>query len=300
MPELPDILAYRHALETRVVGEPIERARAFSPFVVRTVRPPFASIAGRQVEQVGRLGKRLVLRLEGDLHLVIHLMIAGRLRWGARKEGAKATGRIALAAFDFPNGTLTLTEVSPKKRASIHVVEGSGALREFDRGGVDVLSASFEAFHTALVAENRTLKRALTNPSRIDGIGNAYSDEILHAARLSPLRLTHSLSEEEIERLFRASRDVLRQWIERLCERFDTRFPGPGDITAFRPEFAVHGKFGQPCPICGKAIQRIRYSENETNYCALCQNEGRLLADRALSRLLKDDWPRTLEELEAE
>jgi formamidopyrimidine-DNA glycosylase len=300
MPELPDILAYRHALASRIVGQPIERARAFSPFVVRSVAPPVAAAASRRVEEVGRLGKRLVLHLEGDHHLVIHLMIAGRLRWGPRKEGARPMGKIALAAFDFPNGTLTLTEASPKKRASIHLVAGREALLEHDRGGLDVRSAPLDAFREALTAENRTLKRALANPACFDGIGNAYSDEILHAARLSPLRLTRSLKPEEVARLHAAARGVLELWIERLCARFDTKFPGPGDITAFRPEFAAHGRFGEPCPVCGKPIQRIRYAENETNYCAVCQNEGRLLADRALSRLLKEDWPRTLEELEGE
>lgn len=300
MPELPDILAYRQALEGRVGDQPIERARAFSPFVLRSVHPPLAHLEGRRVAGVGRLGKRLVLHLEGDLHLVIHLMIAGRLRWGPRKEGSRPSGKIALASFDFPSGTLTLTEASPKKRASLHVVEGAEALRAHDRGGLDVRTASLGTFRDALVAENRTLKRALANPSRFDGIGNAYSDEILHAARLSPLRLTRSLKEEEVGRLLESARRVLETWIETLCKRFETKFPGPGDITAFRPEFAAHGKFGEPCPVCGKKIQRIRYAENETDYCAQCQNEGRLLADRALSRLLKDDWPRTLEELEGE
>ncbi len=298
MPELPDICAYLAALRPRVVGQTLERARAYSPFVVRSVAPPLKVCEGRTVGGVRRLGKRIVLELDGDVFVVIHLMIAGRLRWGPRKEGTRPTGRIALAGFDFPGGTLTLTEVSSKKRASIHVVEGALALTEHDRGGLDVRSAPPELFREALLAENRTLKRALTNPARFDGIGNAYSDEIFHAARLSPLRLTQSLTPTEVQRLHVASQEVLAEWIERLEARFAHKFPGPGDVTAFRPEFAAHGKYGQPCPDCGKRIQRIRYAENETNYCAQCQNEGRLLADRALSRLLRTDWPKTLEELE--
>jgi formamidopyrimidine-DNA glycosylase len=251
---------------------------------------------GLEPAAVGRLGKRIVVSFAGDLHLVIHLMIAGRLRWA--EPGARPPGKIGLAAFDFPAGTLLLTEASGKKRASIHVVRGRRALAAHDPGGIDVLEAGAPEFRAALLRENHTLKRALTDPRLFGGIGNAYSDEILHAARLSPVALTSRLDAGEIRRLHEATRQVLRQWIGILRQRFRDRFPGPGDVTAFRPEFAVHGRYRQPCPVCGRPVQRIRYAENETNYCPQCQTGGRLLADRALSRLLKADWPRSLDELE--
>lgn len=297
MPELPDIELYLSSLRTHVGGRTIERIRPFNPFIVRTAEPPIASAQGKRVEEIGRIGKRIVLHLEDDLHLVIHLMIAGRLRWDAGKRELRMGGKIAHCAFTFPEGTLTLTEASSHKRASISLYAGKEALRHLDPGGLDVRTEGLEAFRERLVAQNRTLKRALTNPHTFDGIGNAYSDEILHAARLSPVRLTQSLGDGEIERLWEAIRRVLASWTERLQKEFAGRFPGPGDVTAFRPDFAVHGKFGKPCPDCGKPVQRIRYAENETNYCAQCQNEGRMLADRGLSRLLKSDWPRTLEEM---
>jgi formamidopyrimidine-DNA glycosylase len=262
--------------------------------VVRTVDPPLESLVGSTVLEVRRLGKRIAVGFEGHLWLVIHLMIAGRLQW--KPPGAKPLGKIGLACFDFPDGVLVLTEASSHKRASLHVALDEDGLRTHDPGGLEPLEVSLEDFATALRAENRTLKRALTQPSRFSGIGNAYSDEILHAARLSPLLLTRSLDAEQVHRLWEATRTTLTEWTDRLRAEFAGRFPGPGEITAFRPDFAVHGKFGQPCPVCGKPVQRIRYAENETNYCAICQNEGRVLADRSLSRLLKDDWPRTLED----
>lgn len=301
MPELPDIELYLHALRARVLGQPVERARIVSPFVLRTFAPAIETIEGRAVCELRRLGKRIVLRFDKgpgppDLFLVIHLMIAGRLRWG--KRGARPPGKIGLAAFEFPTGTLLLTEASQTKRAALYLVAGEAALAAHDPGGKEVLSASVEAFRAVLLRENHTLKRALTDPRLFAGIGNAYSDEILHAARLSPVKLTSRLMEEEIARLHAAIQSTLRTWMAKLQAEFGERFPGPGDVTAFRPDFAVHGRFGQPCPICRQAVQRIRYAENETNYCPTCQNEGRVLADRSLSRLLKDDWPRTVEELE--
>ncbi len=301
MPELPDITAYLEALHLRVVGRAPIDARAHSPFVVRTVSPPLASIVGHKVSGLRRLGKRIVLEFEGSLFAVIHLMIAGRLRWTeaeSKKQAKPPSGRIVLATIEFENGTLALIETSTRKRASIHLIEGEAGLAGHDPGGVEPLECTPDEFRAALLAENRTLKRALANPRAFAGIGNAYSDEILHAARLSPLKLTRSLTEEETSRLFEGARATLQKWIENLRREFDGRFPLPGEITAFRPGFAVHGKFGMPCPNCAAPIQRIRYEENETNYCARCQNEGRLLADRALSRLLKGDWPKTLEELE--
>ena len=295
MPELPEITAYLEALAPRVVGEPLERVRLASPFLVRTFDPPLSAAEGRRVEGLGRLGKRIVLSLEGDLHLVLHLMIAGRLRW--REAGAKVPGKVGLAAFDFPAGTLLLTEAGSKKRASLHVVHGEGALAEHDPGGVEPLEADAEAFREALLRENRTLKRALTDPRLVSGVGNAYSDEILHRARLSPFRRTRRLGEAELARLFAATREVLGEWIERTRAELAGAFPEK--VTAFRPGFAVHGRYREPCPACGTPVQRILYAENEANYCPGCQTGGKLLADRVLSRLMKDDWPTTLEELEA-
>ncbi|MBX7134778.1 MAG: hypothetical protein K1X67_19085 [Fimbriimonadaceae bacterium] len=290
MPELPDITVYVEALRARIVGQSLEGFRAVSLFVVRTFDPPMETLLGHRVESVERLGKRIVLGFEGDLYLVIHLMIAGRLLW--KEKGTGPPGKITLATFTFPNGMLILTEASSKKRASLHLVAGSSGLASHDPGGLEPLDMTLEQFEGALTEENRTLKRALTQPSRFSGIGNAYSDEILHAARLSPMRLTKSLDQGEIARLFDAVRGTLATWTDRLRKEFGERFPGSGQITAFRPDFAAHGKFGKPCPVCGKPIQRIVYADNETNYCAVCQNEGRILADRALSRLLRDDWPR--------
>jgi formamidopyrimidine-DNA glycosylase len=294
MPELPDILAYLEALTPRVVGQPIERARALSPFVVRTVEPQFSEIEGKQVRTLDRLGKRIVFVLDDELYLIVHLMIAGRLRW--RPRDGKLFGRITLAAFDFPTGTLALTEAGTKRRASIHVVRGEPALEPFRRGGLNVLEITKREFAERLRSESHTLKRALTDPRLFDGIGNAYSDEILHRARLSPLQLTRKLDDEGVHRLYSSARDILHEWIDRLGAEARAAFPEK--VTAFREGMAVHGRFKQPCPVCGVPVQRIRYAANETNYCARCQTDGRLLADRAMSRLLKEDWPRTLEELE--
>ena len=294
MPELPDVELYRSALTARVSGQPIEAVRVGNPFVVRTYDPPIAAIAGRTVRGIRRLGKRLVFELDGTLFIVVHLMIAGRLRW--RDRGAAIPGKIGLLAFDFPEGTLLLTEAGSKRQAAVHLVKGDAALDEHNRGGLEVLDADLPAFAARLVADNHTLKRALTDPHIFSGIGNAYSDEILHAARLSPMKLTASLSDEEVERLFHATRDTLQVWIERLAKETGEDFPEK--VTAFRPEMAVHGKFGKPCPVCGDPVQRIVYAHNEANYCARCQTGGRLLSDRALSRLLGRDWPKTLEEME--
>ncbi len=294
MPELPDVVVYLEALERRILGRRLERVRLASPFVLRSVDPPVSALAGRRVLSLRRIGKRLVLGLEDDLFIVIHLMIAGRLRWAA--AGAKAPGKIGLAAFDFEEGTLLLTEAGSKRRASLHVVAGESALAGFERGGLEPLDAKEAEFIGRLRLENHTLKRALTDPRLFSGIGNAYSDEILHRARLSPLRLTGRLSEEEATRLHHATHAVLAEWTERL--RRETGQGFPEKVTAFREGMAVHGRYRQPCPVCGAPIQRIRYAENETNYCPVCQTEGRLLADRGLSRLLRDDWPRSLEELE--
>jgi formamidopyrimidine-DNA glycosylase len=294
MPELPDIALYLHALEPRVVGRPLERARLASPFLVRTVDPPLTSLHGEVVRRLRRIGKRIVFEFDGPRFLVLHLMIAGRLRWKA--AGAALTGRMSLAAFDFPDGSLILTEAGSRKRASLHVVAGEQALDDHDPGGLEVLSVSKEAFATRLAGERRTLKRALTDPRVFSGIGNAYSDEILHAARLSPLQLTTHLSDEDVDRLHRAVQEVLTHWIERLQQEVGDGFPDK--VTAFREEMAVHGRFGKPCPRCGDPVQHIVYANNECNYCPTCQTEGRLLADRSLSRLLGKDWPRTLEELE--
>jgi formamidopyrimidine-DNA glycosylase len=291
MPELPDIALYRHALASRIVGAPLERLRIASPFLLRTADPPVADLAGRVVRDVSRLGKRIVLALEDDYFVVLHLMIAGRLHW--KPPGAPIPRRMGLAAFDFPNGTLLLTEAGTKHRASLHVVRGARGLAQHDPGGLDVLGATLEQFRAALTRESHTLKRALTDPRLFDGIGNAYSDEILHAARLSPLRLTRQITPEESERLFRAIRETLATWIERL--RAETGDAFPEKVTAFREGMAVHGRFRKPCPVCGSPVQRVRYATNEVNYCATCQTGGRLLADRSLSRLLKQDWPRSLD-----
>ena len=294
MPELPDVVVYLEALERRILGRRLEGVRLASPFVLRTVAPPVSALAGRRVLFLRRMGKRLVLELEDDLFVVIHLMIAGRLRWAA--AGAKPPGKIGLAAFDFHTGTLLLTEAGSKRRASLHLVAGQSALAAFERGGLEPLDAGEVEFVRRLRQENHTLKRALTDPRLFSGIGNAYSDEILHRARLSPLRLTGRLTDEEAARLHQASRAVLIEWTERLRRQTGEGFPEK--VTAFRDGMAVHGRFRQPCPDCGTPIQRIRYAENETNYCPVCQTEGRLLADRGLSRLLREDWPRSLEELE--
>ncbi len=294
MPELPDISAYLTALEARVVAQPVERVRLASPFLLRTARPPIASVEGRVVRELRRIGKRIAIGVEGDLWLVLHLMIAGRLHW--RLPGAKVAGRNSLAAFDFPAGSLVLTEAGAKHRASLHVLTGAD-LSLVDPGGIEIFESDLGAFRNALTAENRTLKRALTDPRLVSGIGNAYSDEILHAAQMSPIMLTHKLGAQEWERLFAATRDTLKLWIDRLRAEAEVSFPEK--VTAFREEMAVHGKYGQPCPRCGEKIQRIRYADKETNYCARCQTGAKLLADRSLSRLLGSDWPRTLEELEA-
>ncbi len=294
MPELPDILGYLAALEPRVVGRRLESVRLGSPFLLRSVAPPLSAAEGRSVVGLRRIGKRIVFVLEGGLFLVLHLMVAGRLHW--RKRPAKVGGRGALASFDFPDGSLVLSEASTRKRASLHLVEGEGNLAELDRGGIEVLDADVSRFRAALVRENHTLKRALTDPRLFSGIGNAYSDEILHRARLSPAKLTQRMSDEEIERLYGATRAVLGEWVERLASEAARTFPEK--VTAFREGMSVHGRYGKPCPVCGSPVQRIVYAENEANYCATCQTGGKLLADRALSRLLRGDWPRTLEELE--
>jgi len=295
MPELPDIAAYITALEPRIVGQPIERVRLASPFLLRTVQPPLASVEGRIVRELRRVGKRIAIGVESDLWLVLHLMIAGRLHW--RPPQAKLSGRQNLAAFDFPSGSLVLTEAGTKRRASLHVLSGEEGLRSIDPGGIEIFASDLASFRAALTAENRTLKRALTDPRLVSGIGNAYSDEILHAAQLSPIALTHKLETQEWERLFDATRRTLTLWIDRLRAEAEVAFPEK--VTAFRKDMAVHGRYGKPCPRCGEKIQRIRYADNETNYCPRCQTGGKLLADRSLSRLLRSDWPRTLEELEA-
>ena len=295
MPELPDVCAYLSALEPRIVGQPLEQVRIASPFLLRTVEPPLSAVQGRTVGSLRRIGKRIAIGLDDDLWLVLHLMIAGRLHW--RPPGAKLGGRQCLAAFDFPNGSLVLTEAGAKRRASLHVLRGEADLLAIDPGGIDVLSADLQTFRAALTRENRTLKRALTDPTILSGIGNAYSDEILHRAQLSPILLTHKLTPQQWKRLFEATRATLELWIDRLVTEAGKGFPEK--VTAFRKDMAVHGRFQQPCPICGKPIQRIRYASNETNYCPECQTGGTVLADRSLSRLLGKDWPRTLEELEA-
>ena len=295
MPELPDITLYLEALGQRILGRQLKGITLINPFLLRTATPPLASATGRRVEQLRRVGKRIAIGLEGELWLVLHLMVAGRLHWYA--SGSKVSGRAALARFEFDSGTLTLTEAGSKRRASLHVVAGEEGLRSMDPGGVEIFATGLDGFRAALTAENRTLKRALTDPRLISGVGNAYSDEILHAAQLSPIALTHKLNPEEWERLWAATRSTLTWWMDHLRAEAERTFPEK--VTAFRPEMAVHGKFGQPCPRCGAKVQRIRYADNETNYCARCQTGGKVLADRSLSRLLGADWPRTLEELEA-
>ena len=295
MPELPDITAYLDALSARIVGQPLLRVRLGSAFLLRTVDPPLAATEGKIVRELRRLGKRIAIGVDDDLWLVLHLMIAGRLHWKA--AGAKLAGRQSLAAFDFPNGSLVLTEAGAKRRASLHVVRGEAALQAMDAGGIDVFSSELGAFRDVLTAENRTLKRALTDPRLLSGIGNAYSDEILHAAQLSPIALTQKLTSDEWERLFHATRATLEFWMNRLREEARSSFPEK--VTAFRKGMAVHGRYGEPCPRCGEKVLRIRYADKETNYCAHCQTGGKVLADRSLSRLLGSDWPRTLEELEA-
>ena len=295
MPELPDILAYISALEPLIVGRQLQRVRIASPFLLRTAQPPAEEVEGRTVKELRRIGKRIAFGFDNDLWLVLHLMIAGRLQW--RPPDAKLGGRQNVAAFDFPNGSIVLTEAGSKKRASLHVVIGEDGLQAQDPGGIDVFCSDFDEFRSALSAENRTLKRALTDPRVLSGIGNAYSDEILHAAQLSPIALTHKLKSDEWRRLFIATRETLQLWIDRL--RSETKAKFPEKVTAFREDMAVHGRFGKPCPRCGEKILRIRYADNETNYCARCQTGGKVLADRSLSRLLGSDWPRTLDELEA-
>jgi formamidopyrimidine-DNA glycosylase len=295
MPELPDITAYLTALTPRIVGQRLEHIRIASPLLLRTAVPRIDAVEGKEVRALRRIGKRIVFVFDDELFLVLHLMIAGRLHW--RPVGAKLGGRNNLAAFDFPHGSLVLTEAGTKRRASLHLVRGEDALEALDPGGIDVLSATPEVFREALTRENRTLKRALTDPRILSGIGNAYSDEILHAARLSPITQTHKLTPEEWQRLFTASREILQTWIDRFNTEAATAFPEK--VTAFRPEMAVHGRFNQPCFVCASPIQRIRFADNETNYCPTCQTGGKVLADRSLSRLLGKDWPRTLDELEA-
>ena len=300
MPELPDITAYIAALEPRIVGQPLQKVRIASAFLLRTAQPPLSSAEGRTVRELRRIGKRIAIGLEtddakNDLWLVLHPMIAGRLHW--RPPQAKLSGRQSLAAFDFPNGSLVLTEAGARRRASLHVLSGEESLRSLDAGGIDVLSADLDSFRAALTSENHTLKRALTDPRLLSGIGNAYSDEILHAAQLSPLTLTQKLKPDEWERLFAATKQTLQFWIDHLRAQAETDFPEK--VTAFRKGMAVHGRYGEPCPRCGDKVLRIRYADKETNYCARCQTGGKVLADRSLSRLLGSDWPRTLEELEA-
>jgi formamidopyrimidine-DNA glycosylase len=295
MPELPDILAYISALEPRIIGQPIKQVRLASPFLLRTAKPPLESAEGRIVREIRRVGKRIAFGVENDLWLVLHLMIAGRLHW--RPPGSKLAGRQSLAAFDFPDGSLVLTEAGSKRRASLHVFSGEEPLRDADPGGIDILNSDLDSFRTVLTSENHTLKRALTDPRLVSGVGNAYSDEILHSAKLSPISMTRKLTAEEWDRLFVAARQTLQLWIDRLRSEAQATFPEK--VTAFRKGMAVHGRYGEPCPRCGEKVLRIRYADKETNYCARCQTGGKVLADRGLSRLLGSDWPRTLEELEA-
>jgi formamidopyrimidine-DNA glycosylase len=295
MPELPDIVVYVESLDRRITDRVLERVRVAHPFLVRTFDPPLDTVYGKTVRGLRRLGKRIVFEFDEELFLVLHLMIAGRLHW--KPPGAKPAGKIGLAAFDFPNGTLILTEAGSKRRASLHVIRGEAELARHDPGGLEVLEADTSAFRAVLQRHNHTLKRALTDPHLFSGIGNAYSDEILHRARLSPLTWTSRLTDEEADRLFAATRETLIEWTDRL--RAEARDGFPEKVTAFRPEMAVHGRYQKPCPVCGTKVQRIRYADNETNYCPRCQTGGKVLADRALSRLLKGDWPRTIEELEA-
>jgi len=294
VPELPDVVIYIERLQARVGGQVLDKVRLASPFVLRSVDPPIREAEGKKVIGFRRLGKRIVMGLEADLFLVFHLMIAGRFHW--KERSAKLPGKLALAAFDFSVGTLLLTEASSKKRASLHLVRGEQSLQQFNRGGLEVLEVDFEAFRATLQKENHTLKRALTDPTLFSGIGNSYSDELLHRARLSPVKLTSQLNDDEVRRLYGATQETLTVWTDRLRREVGEGFPEK--VTAFRDGMAVHGRYRQPCPVCGSPVQRIVYSENETNYCPRCQTGGRLLADRSLSRLLKSDWPRTLEELE--
>ena len=294
MPELPDITIYVEALQRRITGQPMEEIRLKTPFLLRTVDPPLSELIGNRVLGVDRLGKRIVIEVEGALFIILHLMIAGRLHWKTRS--AKGGGRGALAEFVFPNGTLTLTEAGTKRRASLYLVRGREGLAEHSRGGLEVFDASEEEFARRLRSENHTIKRSLTDPRLFSGIGNAYSDEILHRARMSPVKLTSRLTDAEIARLFDATKSTLIEWTDRLRAEMGDGFPEK--VTAFRPEMAVHGRYGQPCPVCGTPVQRIRYADNETNYCARCQTDGKLLADRALSRLLKQDWPRSIDEVD--
>jgi formamidopyrimidine-DNA glycosylase len=294
MPELPDVVAYIEALRPRITGARLERVRLLHPFVLRSVQPPLSDVVGRPVTGLRRLGKRIVIGLEGERFVILHLMIAGRLHW--KPAGVRPPGKIGLAAFDFSTGTLTMTEAGIKRRAALYLVQGEAGLREHDPGGLEVLESDMPAFQAALRCERHTLKRALTDPTLFSGIGNAYSDEILHRARLSPVKMTDQLTEEELARLHTATRDTLSDWIERLRRQAGEGFPE--GVTAFREDMAVHGRYGRPCPVCGAPVQRIVYAENETNYCPRCQTGGRLLADRALSRLLHQDWPRTLDALE--
>ena len=293
VPELPDITIYIDALAARLTGHILEKIRLASPFILRTVEPTPSAVAGKRVVGLRRLGKRIAIELEGELFLIIHLMIAGRLKW--LPKGAKVPGKVGLAAFDFDSGTLVLTEAGSKRRASLHIVQGEASLAEHHRGGLEPLEMTFDEFRAALTRERHTLKRTLTDPHVFSGIGNAYSDEILHAARLSPVQMTTNLDEHELKRLYDATRNTLQLWIDRLRDETGERFPEK--VTAFRPEMAVHGKYNQPCPICGTPVQRIVHAENETNYCARCQTGGKLLADRALSRLLRGDWPKSIDEL---
>ena len=292
MPELPDVLLYIETLKPRIVDQTLEGVRLASPFLLRSVKPPISSIHGRKVRGLRRLGKQIVVEFDGDFFLIIHLMIAGRFQW--KDRGARIPARLGLAAFDFPSGTLLLTEAGSKKRASLYLVQGESTLASFDRGALEVLDSSLEGFSETLKRENHTVKRGLTDPRLFSGIGNAYSDEILHRARLSPLKLTPKLNAGEIARLHTATKSVLTEWIDRLRSEAGSEFPSK--VTAFRPGMAVHGRYGEPCPTCGSPVQRIVYAANECNYCATCQTEGRLLADRAMSRLLKEDWPRSLDE----
>ena len=293
MPELPDVTVYVELIAAKTVGRNIERVRIASPFVVRSVDPPMRDVEGKAVRDVRRIGKRIAIGLDDDVWIVIHLMIAGRFRW--IKPGAKIPGRLGLAAFDFENGTLLLTEAGTQRRASITLVRGEAALAEIDRGGVEPLDVSEETFAERLTRENHTLKRSFTDPTLFSGIGNAYSDEIFHRARISPIKLTSRLTPDDIKRLYAATREVLTEWTDRLREEAGGEFPAK--VTAFHDEMAVHGRYGKPCPVCGTPVQRIRYASNETNYCARCQTDGKLLADRALSRLLKQDWPKSIDEL---
>jgi formamidopyrimidine-DNA glycosylase len=295
VPELPDVIVYIEALESRISGQTVKRARLLSPFVLRSTSPPFSAIEGKRIKGLHRLGKQIVFEFENDLFMVIHLMIAGRFQW--KPKGKTVGGRLALASFEFEQGTLFLTEAASKKRASIHMAQGQSELRRFDRAALEVLECSLSDFRDALTRENHTVKRSLTDPRLFSGIGNAYSDEILHRARLSPMKWTSKLTAGEISTLYDATRSALAEWTERLRKESASEFPSK--VTAFRPEMAVHGKYGEPCPLCGSPVQRIVYAENECNYCATCQTGGRLLADRAMSRLLKEDWPRSIDEWDA-